>query len=124
MQDPDPHDNYVTRFLEHYRRQEEAFYRAAAALPPQAVAEVKYEALTADPLGEIRRLYAELGLEYSPVFDRRLRRYLESVADYTGNKHPRPSPEISAEIERHMGEYLDRWGYRSPPPTSLPSRAA
>ncbi len=123
MQDPDPQDNYVTRFLDHYRRQEDAFYGAAAALPPQSVAEVRYEALTADPLGEVRRLYAELGLEYSPRFDRRLRRYLETVADYTGNKHPRPTPEVSVEIERHMGVYLDRWGYRTTP-TSPAARAA
>lgn len=124
LQEPDPVDNYGTRFLDNYRTMEEAWYRDAARLPPGAAAEVRYEDLTRDPEGEIRRLYRELGLELSPQFEARLRRYLASVAGYTRNKHPQLPADVQARIDLVMGPYLDRWGYREPAAQSPSARAA
>jgi hypothetical protein len=112
VQDPASDDNYRTRFLDQYRRMEDSFYRDARRLNHGQVAEVRYEDLSANPVEEIRRLYAELGLPYTLAYDLRLRKYLAGLAGYTKNKHPRLEPAVQAKIDSRMGFYLDRWGYR------------
>lgn len=114
VQDPPPEDNYRARFLDQYRRMEDACYRDARKLPPGQFAEVRYEDLTAQPIDEIRRLYAELQLPYTLAFDLQLRKYLTGVSGYVKNKHPRLDPAVQQQIDRRMGYYLDRWGYRTP----------
>jgi len=115
LQDPDPQDNYQTRFLDNYRRMEDAFYRDAARLAPDQWAEVRFEDLERDPVGQLRKIYAQLGLEFTPQFECRLRRYLESIAGYKKNRF-RPLPEaVRAKIDHTMQRYFDRWGYEKQP---------
>ncbi|MCA9052328.1 MAG: sulfotransferase [Planctomycetaceae bacterium] len=124
VQEPDADDNYRSRFLDHYRRMEQSFYRDAARLPAGHVCEVRYEDLAADPLPEIQRIYASLGLPYTLAFDTRLRRYLRGIAGYRKNRHPQLDPVVQAKIESRMGPYLNRWGYRDDAESSRPARAA
>jgi hypothetical protein len=124
VQEPSAGNNYRTRFLDQYRRMEDAFYRDARELPRGHVAEVRYEDLAAEPIAEIRRLYAELGLRYTLGFDIRLQRYLAGIAGYTKNRHPRLEPFVQAQIESRMAPYLDRWGYRESDATARSAKAA
>lgn len=111
LQDPDPADNYTTRFLGNYRAMEDAFYRDLASLAPGQAAEVRFEDLERDPIGQIERIYAELGLELTETFRRRLTNYLRTVADYQKNRF-RPMPETERRrILDVMGDYCERWGY-------------
>jgi hypothetical protein len=127
LQDPEEADNYQTRFLGNYRGMEEAFYRESADLPPAQVAEVAFEDLERDPLGEIRRLYAQLGLAISPRFQERLESYLESVADYQKNRFKTLPEQVRQEVDRQMAPFMARWGYtaegRRPKPADLPEAA-
>jgi len=111
VQDPDERDSYSTRFLDNYRAIEEAFRRDAAKLPEGDVAQVRFEDLERDPLGEIRRVYAELGLDFHADLQRRLRRYLESIAGYRKNRFRELPEEKKAEIDRKMGPFMQAWGY-------------
>lgn len=123
LQDPRPECSYATRFLDNYRAMEEAFYADTSALPSEQVAEVRFEELEADPRTVIRRVYAQLGLEFSPAFAARLDRYLASVADYTKNRfRPLPDDEARA-VEAQLGPLMDRWGYPRTA-TASPARAA
>lgn len=124
VQEPSDDDNYRTRFLDQYRRMSDAYYVEAAKLAPGQTAEVRYEDLTANPIAEIRRLYGELGLTFTLQFETRLRRYLDSVAGYTRNRHPQLDPETQARIDASMGPYLTQWGYAQPKPMDSRSRAA
>ncbi|MBI1903502.1 MAG: sulfotransferase [Planctomycetia bacterium] len=113
LHDPDEGDSFQTRLLDNYRDQEDSFYAAAATLPQGAMAEVRFEDLERDPVGEVRRLYAQLGLDFNPAFAERLTRYVESVAGYKKNRF-RPLPEdVRQKIDAAMGPYLARWGYAS-----------
>ncbi len=113
LQDPDPDDNYQTRFLGNYRRMEDAFYRDAAALADEQWVEVRFEDLERDPLGELHKVYARLGLQLSPEFECRAERYLASIAGYRKNRF-RPLPEaVRAAVDRAMGPYFARWGYEA-----------
>jgi omega-hydroxy-beta-dihydromenaquinone-9 sulfotransferase len=123
LQDPDPAENYQTRFLDNYRTMEEAFYRQSEALPDGQVAEVRFEDLERDPVGEVRRLYARLGLDFSPEFARRLDRYLAGVAGYRKNRFKPLSDDEQRAIAAKMGPFMQRWGYNNDP-AAQPSDAA
>lgn len=114
LQEPDPADCYKTRFLNHYAAQEAAFARDAAGLPEGDVVEVRYEDLVRDPLGEIERIYATLGLDYSPAFQQKLESYLAGVAEYQKNKFAPLGDDVQREIEAKLGPWMDRWGYSRP----------
>lgn len=119
LQDPDEADSYQTRFLDNYRAMEEAFYRASRELSPENVVEVRFEDVERDPLGEVRRIYAQLGLVFSARFQERLQRYLESVAGYQKNRFGSLPEDVQARIDAQMGLFMERWGYS---PAAAPSR--
>ncbi len=114
LQEPDPADCYKTRFLDHYAAQEAAFARDAAELPASDVVEVRYEDLVRDPLGEIQRIYATLGLEYTLAFHQKLENYLAGVAEYQKNKFAPLPAEVQQQIEAKLGPWMQRWGYTNP----------
>jgi len=124
LQDPDPADNYQTRFLDNYRRMEDAFYRDAALLPDDQVVEVRFEDLERDPLGELRKVYSRLGLQFTPEYERRVERYLASIAGYQKNRF-RPLPdEVRRAVDQAMGAYFARWGYDTQQTESVPAESA
>lgn len=63
---------------------EEKYRREAvqAASGGARVSEVRYQDLVADPMGEMRRVHGELGLDWTPAVEAGLARYLHTVADY------------------------------------------
>ena len=111
LQDPDESDSYATRFLDHYRTMEEAFYREAGELPPGQVAELAFEDLERDPIGQLRQIYARLGLEFTTRFEARLERYLESIADYQKNRFKPLADDVRREVDAAIGPFMARWGY-------------
>lgn len=100
--------------LESYPRMMHRLLEDAAELPPGDFVEVAFDDLEEDPLATVRRIYDVLGLE---GFDRArepFRAYLRSVRDYEKNRYRFRPDELEA-VERHWGEFLERWGYERPP---------
>src|SRR5215216_3904943 len=64
------------RWLECWATELERALAARAAADPARFHDVDYQALVADPLGEVERLYARLGLELSGLARRRMRRWI------------------------------------------------
>jgi hypothetical protein len=111
VQDPDEATSYATRFPANCRAMEDAFTAEAGRLAPGRVAEVRYEDLERDPVGEIGRIYRQLGLEMTPVFRQRLDRYLAGIAGYEKNRFaPMPLATRRALYEA-MKPTFERWGY-------------
>lgn len=79
-------------------------------VPPKHFHEVRYEDLTKDPVGELRRLYERLDLGDFSNLRPYLERYLAENARYERNKW-QPSAEQIEEIRRRWGEVFDRYGY-------------
>ena len=50
---------------------EHSYLAVRDAVPPGWLAEIRLEDLRADPIGELRRVYAELGLPFTEAFGRR-----------------------------------------------------
>ena len=111
LQEPDPDDSYQTRFLSNYRKMEEAFYQQTADLPAAQLAEIRFEDIEHDPIGQIRRIYAQLSLDLTPAFEKRLQRYLAGIAGYRKNSF-RPLPQDDRrKIDATMAALMSRWGY-------------
>ncbi len=121
LQDPNPADNYETRYLRNYRAMEDAFYRDCDGAAANQVAEVRFEDLERDPIGQVERIYATLGMEVSPSYRRRLERYLAGVAGYQKNRFkPLPDEQRRAIVDL-LGDYMHRWGYADDGGLCVPS---
>jgi hypothetical protein len=123
LQDPPRHDCYESRFLANYRAMEDAFYRDAAKLPAEDVVEVCFEDLERDPLGVVRQLYAQLGLPLDSRFEQRLQDYVDTLSGYQKNRLPDLPPFERRQIDRHLSEYFERWGYSRDESPSVATRS-
>ena len=91
----------------HFHRRLEA---TRGLVSPERFHELRYEDLTKDPIGELRRLYARLDLG---DFDRarpHIDRYLAETSRYERNKWQLTDAE-RADIDRHWGDVIRRYGY-------------
>lgn len=99
---PHPGDEEVRRrVIAEYDATEKKFLAESAALPADRVVRVRYEDLIADPIGQVRAAYGQLGLEVTPEFEARMMGYLESVREYRaasekpgGTSAIEPVPEL------------------------------
>lgn len=87
-------------------------------IPPGNFAEIRFSDLERDPVGEMRRLYDELGLPGFAAMEPALRRHLAAQADYRKNEF-RLSPEEWARVTQRWGFAFDAFGYRKDPPHAV-----
>lgn len=91
-----------------------AFERDRPRLPEGSLHEVRYEDLVADPVGELRRAYAQLDLgdfsRVQPAVEQRVR----AASNYRTNEY-RLDPRLVTEIHRRWRPFIERYGYGSPP---------
>lgn len=106
----------VERWLvEIYRRTMRKYLRDRKRIPAGHLAEVRYEDVERDPLGELARVYQELGL---PAFDAAapaVSDYLRTLADYAKNRLPM-TPEQIDRVTDQWGFVAEEWGYEPPAP--------
>jgi hypothetical protein len=111
LQEGPDRDAFAAWFLRSYRAAEERFYDDTAELPAEQVVEVRFEDLERDALGQVKRIYAALGLDYTDAFDAALRDYLAGLGAYRKNVHkPLPDAERDAVLDA-MAPLMTRWGY-------------
>ena len=91
-------------------RMYEAFERDRATVPPGQFCEVRYEELVADPVGQVRRVYEELGLGGFEEVRPAVAKHMEGQADYKRNRY-QIAPELRAEIARRWSQYIAKYGY-------------
>jgi omega-hydroxy-beta-dihydromenaquinone-9 sulfotransferase len=115
LQDADPEDSYERRFLAAYRRATDACERDLAALPSGTTARTRLEDLEADAVGEIERMYRELGFELTATFRTFLAQQVEAAAGYRKNRFPELPDSERQKVDAAMGDYLVKWGYDSHP---------
>jgi hypothetical protein len=111
LQEPNPKDNLVTRFPVNYRKIEETYYRDTSGLPKEQVAEVAFDDLERDPLGQIERIYRQLNLEFTDRFRQRLERYVESVRGYRKNKNEPLEASVVERLNAELQPLFELGGY-------------
>lgn len=87
-------------------------------LAPRQLAETSYERIAADPVGEIARLYEQLGIEWSETGRAEVVRYAESLRNYHGNVH-RVDPRHAEAIRERWAFAFEAFGYDPDPPAEV-----
>ena len=79
-------------------------------LPPEQYAEIGFEQLQADPMGELSRVYSQLNLgdfeSDRPAFNT----YLDSIKSYKKNEFSLPD-ELISKIDENWSDLYADWGY-------------
>ncbi len=91
-------------------RMYEAFERDRPSIPAGRLAEVRYEDLVTDPIGQLRRVYEELNLGGFEAVEPNLADYLGDNRDYKTNRYDLP-PEVEARVRERWAPYFERYGY-------------
>jgi hypothetical protein len=104
-------EEHVFRTFTHLYERLEAGKRL---IRPGHFHELRYEDLTADPLGQMRQLYDALGLGGFEKVRPRLQQYLAGHAGYKTNRYPQLDAALRAEIGRRWGAVIRRYGYDRP----------
>lgn len=103
------YEKVMRRYLEDRRR---------LALPAHQLAETSYERLTADPVGEVGRLYDQLGIGGKEKGLDAISAYAGTLRDYRRNVH-RIEPEHAAAIRERWAFAFEEWGYDPEPPEEI-----
>ncbi len=81
-------DRQEEMIVEEYLATMERYRADRALIPPGDLAEVRLQDLSADPLGEIERVYGVLGLPLGAAFRQRLTEHLAAPRRHTPLNHP------------------------------------
>ena len=99
------------RIIRQYKEVYDAFFEERGLIPKGHLHEVCFEALEADPIGQMRGIYEALGLPDFGHIEAALKRYLESIARYKKNALPDVLSEVRSRIEKEWRRCFDEWGY-------------
>jgi omega-hydroxy-beta-dihydromenaquinone-9 sulfotransferase len=103
--------NWAGRITRQYRELYDAFFEERALVPAGHFHEVCYEALERDPVGEVRRLYAALGLPPFEAAEPALREYVDSVREYRKNAFTPLPPDQRRRVAAEWRRCFEEWGY-------------
>lgn len=117
-------ESFDAAIVERYDVLNDSYLAQRDLIPPRRLHELSYEALTADPIGEMRRLYLALDLEPFAAVEPSMREYLESIAGYQKNRHRPLRDDERRWIASAWGRYFHAFGYSTglhahEPPTSV-----
>src|SRR5208282_6225261 len=99
----------LTTFERLYQRLEED----RPSIPSSRFAEVKYEDLVANPMGQLERIYGELELGDFALARPGVEEFLARNAGYETNRY-RLTPEQRKVVGRRWGEVIRKYGYAEP----------
>ncbi len=105
---PDQLDEWVLR---QYRTMYEVFFEERKLIPQGNLVEVRFEQIEEDPVGQLRRVYAVLGLPDFGVVEPAIRRYVDSIAGYKKNAFSELSPALRHRIAHEWWSCFEEWGY-------------
>ena len=117
MDDYDP-EQHMEQMADACRRFCEKYEQDRPLVPPGNLAEVRFEDLERDPLGELERLYAELSLPGWEQAEPAIRAYVGTLAQYRKNTY-RFEQDVIDRVQERWRFAVDGWGYE-PPAASTP----
>ncbi len=89
----------------------DAYFADLPLIPPGHLHEIRFDALEADPVGEIARTYAALSLTGFADFEPGLRRYVASLQGYRKNDFTPIDPATKALVADRWSRSFDHWNY-------------
>jgi hypothetical protein len=108
------HEDLEEQVFSRFNRMYEAFERDRALIRPDRFCEVSYEQLVGDQIGQMERIYGELGLDGFGAVLPQLQTFVDGQADYKPNRYE-IAPELRGEIARRWAPFIEKYGYESSP---------
>jgi hypothetical protein len=104
------HEGLEDHVFSTMRRMYEAFEPSRSKIDPARFCEIRYEDLVRDPVGQMRTVYDQLGLDEFDKVLPAVEKYVAATAGYKTNRYD-VSPELRDEITRRWKPYIERYGY-------------
>lgn len=98
--------------LDQFTHMYECFEEDRELVHPGHLADIRYEDLIADPVGEVRSIYEKLNLGNFGDVEPALLGYTTKTRDYRTNKYALP-PEVAARVRSRWAPYFERYGYQA-----------
>jgi len=98
LQPPLPDDEQEEMIVREFLATEMHYLADRHLIPPGDLAEIRLPDLSADPVGEIQRIYRELGLPFSKDCETRMREVATTFGNRTPNRHPEPTERQRARL--------------------------
>ena len=98
--------------FETFNRMYAALERDREILGRGQLAEVSYEELVADPIGQVGRIYEELGLGGFEKVLPALESFVAGQKEYKKNRYAM-APELRDQITRRWSRYIEKYGYEA-----------
>ena len=93
-----------------YKEMMEHYQRDKGLIPVGSLIEIRFEDFEADPVGELKRVYNDLGLSGFEAAVPAFEAYLESQKDYQKNQYALTPDEIKM-VSQAWSADIERWGY-------------
>ncbi len=106
-----PEERIPEMVINWYRILYDAFFDQVQTIPAGQFHEVSYEELVADPVANIERAYASLGLPDFEYARPRLVSHLDTQAGYRKNKHVDIEAAVRERLTREWSRSFESWGY-------------
>ena len=97
--------------LRQYREVYDVFFEERGLIPKGHFHEISFEALEADPIGQVRGIYEALALPNFGHVEPALRGYLDTIAGYRKNTLPDLPADVRSRVIREWRRCFDEWGY-------------
>jgi hypothetical protein len=100
LQSPLPEDEQEEIIAHEYLATETHYLADRAQIPAADLAEVRLQDLSADPVGEMKRIYGELGLPFSYGCEERMLQVAATFGKQVRNRHPDLTEKQKARVAR------------------------
>ncbi|QPC91064.1 sulfotransferase [Mesorhizobium sp. INR15] len=100
LQSPLPEEEQEEIITREYLATEMHYLADRARIPAADLAEVRLQDLSADPMGEMKRIYRELGLPFSQACEERIPRVAATFGKRVRNRHPDLTEAQKARVAR------------------------
>ncbi len=87
------------------------FFEERGLIPKGNFHEIRFEALEADPIRQLRALYETLSLPDFGHVESALRRYLAGLVGYRKNTLPELSHDVRSRVAQEWRRCFEEWGY-------------
>lgn len=99
--------------IDNYIRMMKSFFKQKDQISKERLVEIRYEDLVEDPMGQVQKIYTELGLPGLEAAKFAMKKYLDEQAGYVTNVYTFDEAAIHR-IEKNWGFVIKRWGYKPP----------
>jgi hypothetical protein len=113
LQRPPPRQHQEELTAREYLSAEEHYLADRSLIPAGDLAEVRLQDLSADPIGELKRIYRELGLPWSTVHESRLPPLLITLDERPRSRHPELTDAQRTHVAR-LEEIARSFGHDRP----------